>query len=195
MKQVVPKVIMKNKKTPKKKHKASVKTSAKSSRRNTEGQKYGTSNLEKDFAREFLDANGIVYIYQYELKDMGSRYMDFAVTCYRDKSYLMEEKDGVRCVRQDGQYFDVSFFIEVDGDYWHANPATFKGKELTPTQKHNLFVDRQKNEYAALHGIPLLRVWEHDIRYDKAKVLRELSKYVDTGIRKKRILDERKKPH
>ena len=175
MKQVVPKVIMKNKKTPKKKHKTSVKTSAKSSRRNTEVQKYGTSNLEKDFAREFLDANGIVYIYQYELKDMGSRYMDFAVTCYRDKSYLMEEKDGVRCVRQDGQYFDVSFFIEVDGDYWHANPATFKGKELT--------------------GIPLLRVWEHDIRHDKAKVLRELSKYVDTGIRKKRILDERKKPH
>jgi hypothetical protein len=30
----------------------------------------------------------------------------------------MENKDGINSVKQEGQYFDVSFFIEVDGDYW-----------------------------------------------------------------------------
>ena len=55
-------------------------------------KKYGTSKLELDFAREFLDKNNIVYIYQYEAKEIG-RFFDFAITSYRDKSYLMENKD------------------------------------------------------------------------------------------------------
>ncbi len=80
-------------------------------------KKYGTSKLEFDFAREFLDKNNIVYIYQYEAKEIG-RFFDFAITSYRDKNYLMENKDGINSVKQEGQYFDVSFFIEVDGDYW-----------------------------------------------------------------------------
>ena len=80
-------------------------------------KKYGTSKLEFDFAKEFLDKNNIVYIYQYEVKEIG-RFFDFAITSYRDKSYLFEKKSGINSVKQDGQYFDVSFFIEVDGDYW-----------------------------------------------------------------------------
>lgn len=121
--------------------------------------------------------------------------MDFAVTCYRDKSYLMEEKEGIKCVKQDGQYFDVSFFIEIDGDYWHVHPDKFKNKKLTPIQKHNLFVDKQKNEYAALRGIPLVRIWECDIRNNKQKVMEELQKYVDIGLKKRRILENKRKPH
>ena len=80
-------------------------------------QKYGTSQLERNFASDFLDRMGLVYIYQYEAKEIG-RFFDFAITSYRDKSYLMENKDGIKSVKQEGQYFDVSFFIEVDGDYW-----------------------------------------------------------------------------
>lgn len=188
MKQVIPKSISKIKK--KKKLKKDV-----FSEKKKHNFKYGTSQLEKDFARDFLDANGIVYIYQYELKEIGSRYMDFAVTCYNDKNYLMEEKEGVRCVRQEGQYFEVSFFIEIDGDYWHVNPDKFKDKELTPIQKHNLFVDEQKNKYAASRCIPLVRIWEHDIRNNKEKVLRELGKYIDLGKKRKRIDENRKRPH
>ena len=64
MKQVAPKkfkIKKVNKKTPKK------------------AIKYGTSKLERDFAKEFLDKNNIVYIYQYEAKEIG-RFFDFAVT-------------------------------------------------------------------------------------------------------------------
>lgn len=197
MKQVIPKHISKDKKNRKTKPKSNYKPfhgGKPFKQKKLIDQKYGTSQLEKDFAKEFLDNNDIVYIYQYEAKEIG-RFFDFAVTCYRDKTYLKENKDGINCVKQEGQYFDVSFFIEVDGDYWHVNPNKFKNKELTPTQKHNLFVDRQKDQYAALHCIPLVRIWEEDIRNNKQKVLEELQKYIDIGLKKKQIKENKKKPH
>ena len=40
--------------------------------------KYGTSKLEEDFARDFLDKLGVKYIYQFEAKDIG-RFYDFAI--------------------------------------------------------------------------------------------------------------------
>ena len=38
--------------------------------------KYGTSKLEDDFAKQFLDKLGVKYQYQFEAKDIG-RYYDF----------------------------------------------------------------------------------------------------------------------
>lgn len=54
--------------------------------------KYGTSKLEEDFAKNFLDKLGVRYIYQFEAKDI-KRFYDF---------YLQDE----------------NLLIEVDGDYW-----------------------------------------------------------------------------
>lgn len=111
MKQPIPKNI--NKKN--KKNNKTIVTKQPYSKKHT--HKYGTSKLEIDFAKNFLDANGIKYIYQYEAKEIG-RYFDFAVTSYNNKNYIMESKDGIECVKQEGQPFDIAFFIEVDGDYW-----------------------------------------------------------------------------
>ena len=79
--------------------------------------KYGTSKLERDFARDFLDANDINYIYQYEVKELGGRFFDFAITSDK-RIFIKEEKDGLKSIKQDDPSFDLSFFIEVDGDYW-----------------------------------------------------------------------------
>lgn len=40
--------------------------------------KYGTSKLEEDFAKEFLDKLGVEYVYQFEAKDIG-RFYDFRI--------------------------------------------------------------------------------------------------------------------
>lgn len=53
---------------------------------------YGTSKLEEDFAKEFLDKLGVKYVYQFEAKDI-KRYFDFFLK-------------------------DHNLLIEVDGDYW-----------------------------------------------------------------------------
>lgn len=84
---------------------------------NTHKQKYGTSKLELDFARDFLEKLGVKYIYQYEAKDIG-RFFDFAVTVYDNVNFVMEEKDGITCIKQEGQNVPISFLIEIDGGYW-----------------------------------------------------------------------------
>ena len=53
---------------------------------------FGTSKLEEDFARDFLDKLGLKYIYQFEAKSIG-RWFDFYLTKY-------------------------NLIIEVDGGYW-----------------------------------------------------------------------------
>lgn len=104
--------------------------------------KYGTSNLEKKFASEFLDKIGVKYIYQYEAKSIG-RFYDF---------FLPEE----------------NLIIEVDGDYFHS--FNLKYEQMNPTQKKNKRIDEIKNKWALENGIPILRIWEHDINNNKELV-------------------------
>ena len=164
------------------------------SRNKNSNIKYGTSKLERDFAKDFLDANGITYIYQYEAKEIG-RFFDFAVTSYNNRNYIMESKDGIECVKQEGQPFDVSFFIEVDGSYYHSDPRVVDKNKLNPMQKHNKFVDKLKDQYAGMHCVPLVRIWEYDIRNNPKIVIDELKKYIAIGDKKKKITETKRKPH
>ena len=76
---------------------------------------------------------------------------------------------------------------------WHSNPNVVDENKLNPMQKHNKRVDKIKNEWALMHGLPLLRIWEEDIRNNKQKVLEELQKYIDIGLKKKEIMENKKK--
>lgn len=138
--------------------------------------KYGTSKLEKDFANEFLDKYGIQYIYEYEAKDV-KRYYDFAIITKKAK-YITEEKEGLQSIIQGIQYTPVDLLIEVDGQYFHSDPRFYDENNLNAMQKRNKMVDELKNKWASLHGIPLLRIWEYDIRHNPKKVIEDLKKYI-----------------
>lgn len=157
-------------------------------------QEYGTSQLERDFARDFLDKLKLKYIYQFEATDI-KRYYDFAVTVYDDYPFKYEERDGLKSIVQEGKRFLVGFLIEVDGDYWHGNPNSVNENELTPMQKHNKKVDKYKDEWALMQNLPLLRFWESDIRKKPRKVMSELKKAVEDARKKKLVLENKKKPH
>lgn len=163
-------------------------------RPNKNDQKYGTSKLERDFAREILDKLKIKYMYQFEAKDI-KRFYDFAVTVYEDYPFKYEDKDGIRSILMEDKHFLVSFLIEIDGDYFHSNPDVVDINNLNPMQKHNLFVDKLKNDWAKSHGIPLLRIWENDIRKNPSKVIKKINEYMKEARKKKIILENRKKPH
>ena len=139
--------------------------------------KYGTSKLEKDFAKNFLDKLGLIYVYQYEVKEIG-RFYDFAVTLYNEKQYIMENKEGVNCVKQKGQQFIPSLLIEVDGDYFHSNPKFYNESKLNNIQKHNKRIDKLKDDWAGMHCIPLLRIWENDIINNSKSVIKQILQYV-----------------
>lgn len=80
---------------------------------------------------------------------------------------------------------DYNIYIEVDGDYWHANPQFYSEKELTKSQKINIYRDSKKNEFATHRGLKLMRFWENDImnHFDSVKqaILSEISKKANQG--------------
>lgn len=155
---------------------------------------YGTSKLELDFARNFLEKLKLKYVYQFEARDI-KRFYDFAVTVYDDYPFKYEVKDGLNCIVQPETNITISILIEVDGDYYHSNPDKVDENKLNPMQKHNKFVDNLKNEWALKNGIPLLRFWENDIRNNPSKVYKAIEKAVKAARKKKLILEEKKKPH
>lgn len=56
---------------------------------------------------------------------------------------------------------DYELLIEVDGDYWHANPKLYS--TLGKSQINSLLNDSKKNRLVKILGIQLLRIWESDV--------------------------------
>ena len=139
-------------------------------------QKYGTSKLEEDFARDFLDKLGIKYIYQFEAKDIG-RFYDFAIILNNEMTT------------------GNMILIEIDGDWYHSHPDLVKEGEMNPMQKHNKRVDEYKDKWALLHGIPLIRIWEKDIRENPKMVMDELKKRLYIQDKKITITEKKNKRH
>lgn len=133
-------------------------------------KEYGTSKLEERFAKDFLDKLGIKYTYQFKVEAIG-RYYDF----------LLETKLGSKIL------------IEVDGDFYHSYGLTHE--EKNPMQKHNEYVDRVKDEWAFSHGIPLIRIWEHDINKSPNKVIKILKEAIGINDKKTIIKENKKKRH
>lgn len=129
--------------------------------------KYGTSKLEKKFAKEFLEKLGLKYEEQFYAESI-KRFYDF---------YLPE----------------CRVLIEVDGDYWHSYGKVYE--EMNPTQKKNARVDKIKNEWALAHGIPIVRIWEHDIRENPEKVMKILKENIGIATEKMIINENKKKRH
>jgi very-short-patch-repair endonuclease len=156
-------------KTAKKKKKPSVSDIIKKNieRSKKPHPKYGTSKLEKKFAKEFLEKLGVKYEEQYYAESI-KRYYDF---------FLPEHR----------------VIIEVDGDYWHSYGKVYE--EMTPTQKKNARVDKIKNEWALSHGIPIIRIWEHEINKEPQKVLKLLEDRLGIELEKRRIEENKKKRH
>lgn len=129
--------------------------------------KYGTSKLEDYFVENFLDVIGVKYVRQFEAKDIG-RFYDFFCP-------------------------SANVIIEVDGDFYHGYGLTYE--EKSPMQKHNQWVDKTKDEWALRNGIPILRFWEHDIRENPEKVLKELRTAIGKYTDKQEKIKNKNKRH
>lgn len=154
--------------TPATKKKKPVKKTIKTGKR--PHPKYGTSKLEDRFAKEFLDRLGYTYVRQYEAKDIG-RFYDFAVKLENGAIAL----------------------LEIDGSYYHGYGLVHE--EKSPMQKHNEYVDRVKDEWAAQHGIPLIRIWEHDINNNPSEVMKMLKRRLGEVKEKQDKKNEKNKRH
>lgn len=130
-------------------------------------KEYGTSKLEERFANNILDKLGVKYVYQYKAESIG-RYYDFYLPDYR-------------------------VLLEIDGDYYHSYGLVYE--EMSPMQKKNRRVDEQKDHWAKINCIPLIRIWEHDINEHSEKVIKFLKEKLNLYKKEKEILDNKKKRH
>ena len=102
--------------------------------------------------------------------------------------FLRELRLGKSRYRFDFAFPAKKMLIEIQGDYWHANPTKYilmhdkDGKliesGLTKAQIKAIPRDKQKAEFAREKGWSLLQFWEWDIQHDgNLKVLINAIKY------------------
>lgn len=77
---------------------------------------------------------------------------------------LPEQTVGPYCV--DFLFKEKRVIVEVDGDYWHANPILYDYSKLGDIQKRVVRKDKAEVSYCNNHDWTLLRFWEYDIKKD-----------------------------
>lgn len=114
-------------------------------------ERYGKSSL--DMAREssFKPFTKIEKITQDILEKNNIQYERNYKICYEINKYKL----------YDFFIVDKNILIEIDGDYWHANPDIFSF--LNDVQKNNIKNDLFKNELASKNSLHLLRFWETEV--------------------------------
>lgn len=129
---------------------------------------YGTSKLETKFANDFLKKLNIEFQTQFKAESIG-RYYDFYIP-------------------------SANLIIEIDGDYYHSFNILYEN--MSPMQKKNKRVDKDKDKWAKEHKISLIRIWEHDINNNPEEVMNMLKKEIPIYVEKNnKELEKKKKPN
>ena len=61
--------------------------------------------------------------------------------------------------------------IEINGSYWHADPRVYPGGPGTPSQWRTVIRYARKRGHLFRLGVPLIEVWESDIRENIANAI------------------------
>jgi G:T-mismatch repair DNA endonuclease (very short patch repair protein) len=67
---------------------------------------------------------------------------------------------------------DLNAALEVNGTFWHADPRVYDGSNLKPAQVKTLERYAVKEAELRKMGIPIVEVWEADIRRDTDAAVR-----------------------
>ena len=67
-----------------------------------------------------------------------------------------------------------NFVIEVQGDFWHANPRIYAKKKLLAVQKKNINNDQVKKEKLESIGYKVIYVWEYDLKNHRNETEKQL---------------------
>lgn len=77
----------------------------------------------------------------------------------------------------DFRLIDTNILLEINGDYWHANPCKYKAEDLIPYPRNRLILakdiwdkDSKKTEFAILQGYKVITIWQKDINANKDNI-------------------------
>lgn len=74
-----------------------------------------------------------------------------------------------------------NMIIEIDGDYFHANPLIYESKDLNKMQIRNMRNDKFKETLAKGHGFNIERVWEYELKNDYSEQKKRFKKILKDG--------------
>jgi|GEM_PF-2544181 very-short-patch-repair endonuclease len=115
------------------------------------------TEIERIMAKELIK-RGIPFVKQFNVNDKFV--CDFAIPVFK-------------------------IIIECDGDYWHANPKLFAGKELSRIQKNNLKRDAYKDKLLFKEGWEVFRFFESDIKKDVSNCVDKIYAHISAEELKK----------
>lgn len=75
--------------------------------------------------------------------------------------------------------------VEVDGDYYHGNPAVYQEHQLNGMQLKNKKNDIYKDHLAKGLGYDVIRFWEKDINEKPRSIQKQLKQYAPKKWTKK----------
>lgn len=85
----------------------------------------------------------------------------------------------------DFRLVDTNILLEINGDYWHANPQKYKPEDLIHYPGNKLILakdvwskDSKKVEFAASQGYKIVIVWQKDINANKNNI----NNYIENKI-------------
>lgn len=95
---------------------------------------------------------------------------ELGVDYYREKSF--------EYYAVDNYLLDYNLIIEVQGDYWHANPLKFD-TNLTNAQYDRVNRDKSKHSYFKnQYNVEILYLWESDLKKHRDVCLELVKKYI-----------------
>lgn len=99
-----------------------------------------------------------------------------------DKLKIKNDKEyNIKYYLVDNYLPEHNLMIEVQGDYWHVSPLTFK-KELSEKDKRHISRDKSKHTYIKnKYGIEVLYLWESDIKKNITLCEELIKKYVSSN--------------
>ena len=88
-----------------------------------------------------------------------------------------------------------NLIIEIDGSYYHGDPRLYEESSLSKMQKRNKRIDEYKDKWALSHGIPIMRIWEKDIRENPKSVMKALKERLYIENEKIELTEKKNKRH
>jgi len=81
-------------------------------------------------------------------------------------------------------YYNCDFIInnkviEVQGDYWHANPNKYKNHDKIQEKNYNR--DKRKLKYLNNNGYKVLFLWENDLKNNINECKFKLKNFIENG--------------
>ncbi len=70
----------------------------------------------------------------------------------------------------------VNLLVEIDGDYYHANPEKIKAENINRMQAKNMRNDIFKDALASGLGFGIERIWENDLKVNYKAVKAKFKK-------------------